>query len=195
MGEGDVPPSALGADGLESPLEGGGLSGFLHRTLPPVHHHYGFLLTDKAGRPIRNYDGRMIEVPPHVTLGEIIAFGKRGRGKLPWEQAKLLGNFRQYGPMDYQRLGHTYHPKYVDFSTVAIGLAAAAMGLPVSDILAAEEGYGLTHSMRGWRHAKKNLIWWPLPERNVYNTKLGYRLYQSNDAKIIWAQIEDPPAS
>jgi len=42
-------------------------------------------------------------------------------------EAGALSNFRRGGPWDAQRVGGTFHPEYVSYATVAIGLYAAAM--------------------------------------------------------------------
>ncbi len=46
-----------------------------------------------------------------------------------------LANFRRGGPWDAQRIGGQYHPEYVNYATVAIGLYAAANGIARNEIL------------------------------------------------------------
>ena len=42
----------------------------------------------------------------------------------------VLRNFRQYGVWDAQRIGGKQHKTFQDYSTIAIGIYAAAAGIP-----------------------------------------------------------------
>ncbi len=89
-----------------------------------------------------------------------------------------LGNFGQGHPWDAQRVGHIWHKEFVDFSTVAIGLYAAALGLSETEILIIETAYATKHSE--WSKGTEfDPILRYLPTNNVINTKKGVDLYES----------------
>ncbi len=51
------------------------------------------------------------------------------RTAAPGYQVGALSNFRRGGSWDPQRIDGSFHPEFVDYSTVAIGLYAAANGI------------------------------------------------------------------
>jgi hypothetical protein len=87
-----------------------------------------------------------------------------------------LAHFRRGGPCDAQRLGGSDHPEFVDYSTVAIGLYAAANGMPRAEIL---EGEGLVARGSDFKGQPLDKVYTHLAVRNIQNTDLGYLLYQS----------------
>jgi hypothetical protein len=92
-------------------------------------------------------------------------------------QTAALAHFRRGGPWDAQRLGGSDHPEFVDYSTVAIGLYAAANGMPRAKTLEVEDLVARRSHFRG--DPEKDKIYTHLPVRNVRNTDLGYQLFQS----------------
>lgn len=88
-----------------------------------------------------------------------------------------LARFGRGGAWDAQRLGRTYHPEFVDYSTVAIGLYAAANGIPREEILETENLVAITSNCKD--SGQMDNVYTHLPVRNVQNTDLGYQLYQS----------------
>jgi len=64
-----------------------------------------------------------------------------------------------------------------DYATVGIGLYGAAAGIPVDEILTYQNAYAAGRS--DFKKARMDPIYTNLAERNVFNTKLGYQLYQS----------------
>jgi len=88
-----------------------------------------------------------------------------------------LANFRRGGPWDAQRLAGTVHPEFVDYSTVAIGLYAAANGMTREEILEVEDLVARRSHFQG--NPEMDKTYTHLPVRNIKNTDLGYWLYQS----------------
>jgi hypothetical protein len=87
-----------------------------------------------------------------------------------------LCHFDRWHPWDAQRINHTYHPEFVDYATVAIGLYAAANGIPEKDILTIEN-YAARDSHFD-PQVKMDTTYTHLPTRNIENTDRGYWLYQ-----------------
>lgn len=96
-----------------------------------------------------------------------------------WE---LLEKFRQGGEWDAQRVGHRYHDEYVDYATVAIGLYAAAAGIPEAAILTIQDTYAFLRS-RYRDKAGHDKDYPSLLHENVENTQIGYSLYRSQRMK------------
>ena len=91
----------------------------------------------------------------------------------------MLSQFRHHGSWDVQRVGGKFDPLYVDYTTIAIGLYAAAFGLSKGETLRIENRYAqLFHSTfaSGARMDKK---YTHLAERNAINIHIGYQLYNS----------------
>lgn len=88
-----------------------------------------------------------------------------------------LARFGRGGVWDAQRLGGTYHPEFIDYSTVAIGLYAAANGITREEILETENLVAITSNVKD--SGRMDNVYTHLPVRNVQNTDLGYQLYQS----------------
>jgi RHS repeat-associated protein len=91
-----------------------------------------------------------------------------------------LSNFRQGGAWDLQRVGPNlnFNHQFIDFSTVAIGLYAAAAGISLNSILFIQNTYAAAFSNYP-SNTRFDPVWTSLPARNVYNTRLGYELYNS----------------
>ncbi len=86
-----------------------------------------------------------------------------------------LFNFDHGGPWDAQRIAGHFYEKYVEYATIAIGLYAAAYGIPEDKILEIENiTFGKSIQDRDYDKIYKNL-----PEDNVKWTDVGYELYKS----------------
>lgn len=86
-----------------------------------------------------------------------------------------LFNFDHGGPWDAQRIAGHFYEKYVEYATIAIGLYAAAYGIPEDKILEIENiTFGKSIQDRDYDKIYKNL-----PEDNVKWTDIGYELYKS----------------
>jgi hypothetical protein len=112
------------------------------------------------------------------TEYEYLRSGLEGGGvaALAFERDRLL-HFDRGATWDAQRIGGMYHPEFVDYATVAIGLYAAAAGYSRDEILAIED-----HVARGSQYDPKTRFdetYKHLPKRNVANTDLGYSLFRS----------------
>jgi hypothetical protein len=138
---------------------------------------------DKDGNP------QQVQIPEGVDL-RIFARQGEADNKLPGDIRgetirKRLENFRQGGIWDLQRPrlqkdskgNHIVYSEFINAATLAIGVYCAAAGLTRTETLAAESIYAVGHSNFG--NAKRHWFW-PLPERNVINTNLGYDLYVTN---------------
>lgn len=91
--------------------------------------------------------------------------------------AKQLWHFQRGHSWDAQWVGGSYHPEFVDYATVAIGLYASAAGLSKDDILCAEDLVARTSRFAPNRPTDPDYT--HLPRRNVRNTDRGYQLYQA----------------
>ena len=93
---------------------------------------------------------------------------------LTYEESRLA-NFRRWGPWDAQRIGGKYHAEHVDYATVAIGLYAAAAGIPENLILIIQDEIAKdSHYKKG---TEFDSYYIHLPKSNVKNTHTGYYFY------------------
>ena len=92
-------------------------------------------------------------------------------------QLGALSNLHRGHMWDAQRIGGSYHTEFVDYSTVAIGLYAAANGISREEILRIEDVVASTSHFHDDPEMDKTYT--HLPVRNVKNTDLGYLLYHS----------------
>ncbi len=93
------------------------------------------------------------------------------------KEKNALPKFRQGREWDMQRLGGRYHDAYVDYSTVAIGLYAAAAGIPEAEILGVQNVYKIGSGFT--REDNHDPIYRNLLVYNVKNTDIGYQMYSS----------------
>jgi hypothetical protein len=102
-------------------------------------------------------------------------------------------DFAQGGRYDVQRVGpNKVHVElFEDFANVAIGLYAAAAGIPQTVTLFIANQYGAKNSDFG--HAKRDPDYPDLRVQNVYDIKLGYQLYLSRSVRPTGASM--PPTS
>lgn len=97
-----------------------------------------------------------------------------------------LFNFDHGGPWDAQRISGHYYEKYVEYATIALGLYAAAYGIPEDKILELENMtanidflIALTEGRVSFPDREMDKIYRYLPEDNVKWTDIGYELYKS----------------
>ena len=97
-----------------------------------------------------------------------------------------LFNFDHGGPWDAQRIAGHYYEKYVEYATIALGLYAAAYGIPEDKILELENMtanidflIALTEGRMSFPDREMDKIYRYLPEDNVKWTDIGYKLYKS----------------
>ncbi len=154
------------------------------------------LFLDDKGQQVFAPDGTKMRRPegmdPHFFVNQGIEDTKREEEMLAqdfslgWINVFMymeseLSKFNRGHIWDAQRLEHEFHPEFVDYATVLIGLYAAANGIPESLILSVENfiAFGSKY--------EKDIIYdnkyKNLPERNVKNTDKGYYLY--NSGKIL----------
>ncbi len=145
------------------------------------------LLVDANGNPILNADGQKVYRPddgldPQFFISEGLLF--KGLGQIfgnPLTNLEPLPLFKQGGPWDEQRINGTFYPHFVDYATITIGLYGAASGTPESLVLEIENLYA-------WRNSQYkptdptsfyDTTYTNIPRVNVFNTNLGYNLYNS----------------
>jgi hypothetical protein len=97
-----------------------------------------------------------------------------------------LSQFQQGGPWDAQRVDGAFVKQYRDYATIAIGIYAAAAGVPCRTILFLQNLYALSHSDFDWEQEVRSSEYKFLPERNVKNTELGYGLYTQKRIRPSW---------
>lgn len=142
-----------------------------------VHSYTPVDVKDDQGNQVFNYAHEKMQMPSDANLS---FFVEMGLGTLDLADAfATLSNFRQNGIWDIQRVGFDKlpTPAFVDVATVAIGLYSAAAGIPLSVLLWVENQYAKYNSNFG--DAKMDDTYNYLPARNVWNTKLGYELYET----------------
>jgi hypothetical protein len=154
-------------------------------------------VVDDRGKPVLGRDGNQMLRPagldPHFFVergladrqleDELIQSGLADGDLMAFAfQVDALSHFGWWGAWDAQRVGGRNRKKYVDYATVAIGLYAAAAGIPRSTILSIEDAAALVRS-----HFAADTVYDPvythLPEDNVRNTDKGYELYRSGAIK------------
>ena len=157
----------------------------MDKTAPvPFLDRAGQAILNKYGKPMMRPAGLPPEmfVSPGLRDKEIekalIASGSEGGGAAELGyQAGVLRNFKRGGPGDAQRLGGSFHEEFVDYATVAIGLYAAANGMTRREILNIQDL--VARGSRYRSEEEKDSVYTHLPTRNIWNTDLGYSLYQS----------------
>lgn len=93
-----------------------------------------------------------------------------------------LAQFKQGGKWDAQRIGGKFHLEFVEYATVSIGLYCSAAGISVSECLGIQNIYAGMFS-RYKLNTDMDPTYKNLPILNVFNTKLGYILYQTRRIK------------
>lgn len=142
-------------------------------------------LTTKDGTPVRNINGDPVyypaALPPafYASKGDFQSSISRLAPNVGLVNlARDLYAFRQGGNYDAQRINDIFHPEFVDYATIAIGIYAAKSGMLESEILGIENAYASMNS-----HYPPGTVfdatYTSLPARNVFNTDLGYRLVNS----------------
>ncbi len=148
----------------------------------PLRDDKGHVVLDPKGRPMMRPAG----MDPHYFVDkglrdkrtETTLFSSGGDEVGSDFEGTELANFAWFGPWDAQRLGFEYHPQFRDYSTVVIGLYAAANGLSEEDILTIQNDAAAVKSNFGSK-AIMDDTYKHLPIENVKNTELGFALYQS----------------
>jgi len=111
-------------------------------------------LVDDKGNPVLNEDGQPILRPasldPHFFIERgledkrivddmIRNGGVGGAAAADAYRAWELSRFLWWQPWDAQRVGKEYHPEFVDYASVIIGLYAAATGMTRDEILTLQD--------------------------------------------------------
>jgi hypothetical protein len=98
---------------------------------------------------------------------------------LSYATAELYDKLRQFGQgaiWDAQRIQGQAVDEYRDYATIAIGLFAAAAGLPIQIALQIQNVYAYLSSKFD---EQMDEVYTNLPKRNVRDTEIGYELYES----------------
>ena len=152
---------------------------------------------DDHGRPVLNWKGERMLRPagldPHffvrkgaedrrifqALFQDDSADAMRAAGDY---MALELSNFLWWMPWDAQRWGNPIqgrnYREYRDYATVAIGLYAAAAGIPRDTILAMQD-LATRLGSRFSPDDELDTTYTHLPKRNVKNTDIGYDLFKS----------------
>jgi hypothetical protein len=144
-------------------------------------------LLDDQGNPVETKDEkgntitvqRPASVDPHFFVeqgAELVLGDESGFG---WVGALIeeLRKFRIGGQWDTQRLDGRFHREFRDFATIMIGLYGASVGVPEGVTLILQDKYAKWNSQFG--DEPMSSIYPHLPERNIWNTRLGYELYRT----------------
>jgi hypothetical protein len=150
---------------------------------PEVVRNSGVLL-DPNGDPVLNMYGEQILFPLGFQTDKVmeaadsVRFSLENGNTIEVGFAELvidLGKFRQGGEWDVQRYPGSFTWEYRDYSTVLIGLYGERAGMPADMMLFIENVFARVKSTFS-RFEPMNPTYTALPERNVFNTMLGYRL-------------------
>ncbi len=157
-------------------------AGYLFNSI--AHSLHAVPFTTDAGAQVLDYNNRPMMRPSDVNPGDIIMNGESG-------SPLGLKNFAQGGPWDFQRVGAdlTFDPQFVDFANVAIGLYAAADGIPQSVALTVANYYAEGHSNFGPTFVADSQYSY-LRVQAVYDIQLGYQLYNSGAVR---SSMQMPP--
>lgn len=161
------------------------------RDIPAYHPKHRVTLLDSQGNPITDAQGnpllRPADLPPEMFVREGLAIRDKFNEALKQDSglllsqatAELIDQLRQFGQggiWDAQRIQGQAVDEYRDYATIAIGLFAAAAGLPIQIALQIENVYAYLSSNFD---EQMDEVYTNLPRRNVRNTEIGYELYQS----------------
>ena len=120
-----------------------------------------------------------IQLYNQAVQSEMSDPGDRNEQALAGLAAKItveLGQFRQGGPLDAERVQGQYVADYHDYANVAIGLYLAAAGVKLEDGLSFANDYAGVMSQF---HEPMDEVYTYLPKRDVHDVRMGYELYQS----------------
>jgi hypothetical protein len=146
---------------------------------------HGNPITDAQGNPVL----RPADMPPEMFMREGQAIRDKFNAALKedsgvllsYATAELYDKLRQFGQgaiWDAQRVQGQAVSEYRDYATIAIGLLAAAAGLPIQIALQIQNVYASRNSTFD-RSEQMDEVYTALPKRNVRNTEIGYDLYES----------------
>ncbi len=133
---------------------------------------------DDKGTQIFDYKGGKMMRPKEPPPGYFVSQGSKDKasdysGKiLLWDR---LSQFAQGGTWDMQRVDGVVIKAFIDYATVVIGLYAAAYGADEDYVLRIENRFAMLNSNFG--SVQMSAKYSHLPNRNVFNTDLGYSLY------------------
>lgn len=139
---------------------------------------------DPNGDPVLNMYGEQILFPLGFQTDKImeaadtVRFTLENGSSIEFVLGELGGDlwkFRQGGEWDAQRYPGSFTWEYRDYSTVLIGLYGERAGVPADMMLFIENAFARVKSTFS-RFEPMNPTYTALPERNVFNTLLGYRL-------------------
>ena len=142
------------------------------------------------GQVVHDMNGNIVYKPHDISLSQIYNLGFNLRGQ---SEAFVLGKMAQLflhgGRYDFQREsgpehvridritpdGYLFHPEFVSFSTIAIGIFGEAAGISKEFVLKAQNYYAgaLSNFAAG---TPMSADYANLPVLNVENTKLGYHI-------------------
>ena len=146
---------------------------------------------DDLGEPIIGAEGLPISRPTALSPQMFVREGLKDQygadttiidpsesfGERMAQTYRDLEHFARFGIWDAQRLTGKFDDRYIDYATVAIGLYAAAAGIPRAVALEIQNYVARnSHYPPG---TKYDDFYRNLPIRNVRNTDIGYELFRS----------------
>lgn len=152
------------------------------------------LLRDGQERPVIGGNGRPVLRPAGLdpqffvqqgiqdkkVIEDLLRDGSEGVGPaLLGYLTGRLPKFSRWASWDAQRVGSVYHDEYRDYATIAIGLYAAAAGIPKAVTLEVENIIAVTSRFR--KDEEFDNEYTHLPSRNRRNTDIGYKLFDSGN--------------
>jgi RHS repeat-associated protein len=141
-----------------------------HSQVPvPFRDDYGVQVRDIGGNPM----SRPMDVSPKFFVDLGVAMARDPNGISAYAG---LYDFARGGSLDVQRVGPpgVFVPAFVDFANVAIGLYAAAAGIPQETTLSIANRYAATSVFAP--RAVRDPTYQNLRIENAFDIRLGYQL-------------------
>lgn len=144
---------------------------------------------DDEGKPVRlDAENQPISRPSGLDPNFFVRQGLKDKKILnntSDEDISQVGVYRMFHlamfgggqPWDAQMLSGNFDNRYVDAATILIGLYCAASDMSLEHRLEIQNFYAGTFSRM--KDREFNPVYKNLPVRNVENTKIGYRLFES----------------
>ncbi len=153
----------------------------------PVLDDQGNQLVRPADLPPQTYvsEGSASHLAEYISLYNQAVQNELNEPSEPNEQALAglaakialeLGQFRQGGSLDAERVDGQYVRDYHDYANLAIGLYLAAAGVKIEDALAIANAYA---GVASEFHEPMDDVYTNLSRRDVRSIRMGYELYQS----------------
>lgn len=157
----------------------GGSSQGSRRSQRLANSHTPAPFVDDQGNPVLSRDGKPMQRPSDVDMRFFVDQGLVAKAGSQIAAYANLFKFHQGNAWDIQRVGSDTKSteSFIDAANVAIGLYAAAAGLPKDTTLGIANDYAAVFS--NYRNAPKDQTYTHLSKQDAEDMRLGYALYQS----------------